>query len=221
MSAGLDEREVRQRLERDGPNTVPDQPTAPVLVVLARQFADAMVWLLTDGLPAVALGLDPTDETVMDAPPRRPGQGLLDTGRGRLVLAATLTGVAAFAAFLIGAATDTSTGQTMAFVTLVLAQLAYVYGVRTDGPCWRAPGNRLLVLATLGSTAFIFSALAIEPLADALGLTALNAVQVLAGVGLALVPLGGVEIAKAIHGSRSRGSHKPSDTVSAVPENSP
>jgi magnesium-transporting ATPase (P-type) len=144
---------------------------------------------------------------------------LLDTGRARLVLAATLTGVAAFAAFLIGDATDTSTGQTMAFVTLVLAQLAYVYGVRTDGPCWRAPGNRLLVLATLGSTAFIFAALAIEPLADALDLTALSAVQVLAGVALALVPLGGVETTKAIHGSSRHGSRKPIDAEPALPEN--
>lgn len=46
VSAGLDEQEVRRRLERDSPNTVPDQPTASVLVLLARQFADAMVWLL-------------------------------------------------------------------------------------------------------------------------------------------------------------------------------
>jgi magnesium-transporting ATPase (P-type) len=99
------------------------------------------------------------------------------TGRRRLALAATLTGVAAFAAFLIGTATDPSTGQTMAFTTLVLVQLAYVYGVRTDGPCRRGPRNRLFVLATLGSTAFTFAALAIESLADALDLTALSALQ--------------------------------------------
>jgi len=152
--------------------------------------------LLTDGLPAVALGLDPVEETVMDAPPRPRQQGLFDTGGGRLALAATLTGVAAFAAFLIGDATDTSTGQTMAFTTLVLAQLAYVYAVRTDGPCWRAPSNRLLALATLCSTAFTFAALAIEPLADALDLTALGAFQLLASAALALLPLLGVEIAK-------------------------
>ena len=176
--------------------------------------------LLTDGLPAVALGLDPTEETVMDAPPRRPGQRLLDTDRGGLALAATLTGVAAFAAFLIGTATDTSTGQTMAFVTLVLAQLAYVYGVRTDRPCWRAPGNRLLVLATLGSAAFTLAALAIEPLADALDLTALSAVQVLASVGLALLPLVGVEIAKARRARSGRGSRQPVGAASVVSKNS-
>ena len=176
--------------------------------------------LLTDGLPAIALGLDPTAESVMDAPPRPPGQGLLDTGRRRLALAAALTGVAAFASFLIGTATDTSTGQTMAFVTLVLAQLAYVYGVRTDRPCWRAPGNRLLVLATLGSAAFTFAALAIEPLADAPDLTTLSAVQVLASAALALLPLGGVEIAKATGASSGRGSRPPGEAAFSVPKNS-
>jgi len=176
--------------------------------------------LLTDGLPAVALGLDPAEEAVMDAPPRPRGQGLLDTGRERLALAATLTGVAAFGAFLIGNATGTSTGQTMAFLTLVLAQLAYVYAVRTDGPCWRAPGNRLLVLATLGSAAFTGAALAIEPLADALDLMALSALQLLASTALALAPLAGVEIAKALRRSGGRGSQEPVDAVSAVPKSS-
>ncbi len=158
--------------------------------------------LLTDGLPAVALGLDPADEAVMDASPRPRDQGLLDTGRARLALAAALTGAAAFLAFLIGDATGTSTAQTMAFITLVLAQLAYVFGVRTDGPCWRAAGNRLLVFATAGSAAFTFAALALAPLADALDLTALSALQILASTGLSLVPLIGVEIVKALGAMR-------------------
>ena len=46
MGAGLDEREVQWRMRREGPNVVPEQPPASVFVLLARQFADAMVWLL-------------------------------------------------------------------------------------------------------------------------------------------------------------------------------
>ena len=84
----------------------------------------------------------------------------------------------------------------MAFTTLVLAQLAYVYGVRTDGPCWRAPRNHLLTLATLDSAAFTFAALGIEPLAQALDLTPLSAAQLSLSVALALLPLLGVEIAQ-------------------------
>ncbi|MHB1570243.1 MAG: cation transporting ATPase C-terminal domain-containing protein, partial [Solirubrobacteraceae bacterium] len=156
-----------------------------------------IVNLLTDGLPAVALGLEPARDTVMQVPPRPPRQGLLATGRYRLALAAALTGAAAFAAFALGTATGTPTGETMAFVTLVLAQLAYVYGVRTDGPCWRGPGNRLLTLATLGSVVFIALSLALDPLRDALGLTPLTAVQLLGSAGLALLPLAGSEILKA------------------------
>ena len=45
-SAGLDEPEAQRRLERDGPNSVPERPPASVFVLIARQFADAMVLLL-------------------------------------------------------------------------------------------------------------------------------------------------------------------------------
>lgn len=172
--------------------------------------------LLTDGLPAVALGMDPAEENVMDLPPRPRRQGLLDTGRDRLAIAAALTGIAAFAAFLIGDAAHTSTGQTMAFLTLVLAQLAYVYGVRTDGPCWRAPRNRLLTLATLGSAVFTFAALLVEPLADALNVTPLSAAQLLISVALALLPLIGVEIAKATSGRRPSRSRNPLDATHSI-----
>ena len=165
--------------------------------------------LLTDGLPAVALGVDPAEAGVMEAPPRPAGQGLLHAGRGRLALAAVLTGTAAFIAFLIGDVTGVATGQTMAFVTLVLAQLAYVFGVRTDGPCWQAPANRLLALATAGSAAFTLLALMIVPLREALDLTTLSAGQLMASLSLALLPLLAVEIVKAHPGRRTRRSRSP------------
>ena len=44
--AGLADEEARRRLERAGPNVVPERPPDSALVVVARQFADAMVMLL-------------------------------------------------------------------------------------------------------------------------------------------------------------------------------
>ncbi|MHB1837183.1 MAG: cation-translocating P-type ATPase, partial [Solirubrobacteraceae bacterium] len=58
---GLGEREARRRLERDGPNLVPEQPAPSALVLLVKQFADAMVLLLIGAAVvsfAIGEGLD-------------------------------------------------------------------------------------------------------------------------------------------------------------------
>ena len=157
--------------------------------------------LLTDGLPAVALGVDPPDEWVMAQPPRPRRDGLLQGEYGRLGMVALLTGAAAYSAFEIGDATGAPTGRTMAFITLVLAQLAYVFAVRTERPFWRGPRNRLLIAATAVSAALPLAALVIEPLQDALELRPLSAGQLAATLGLALLPLAGAELAKLLHRS--------------------
>ena len=92
-----------------------------------------VVNLLTDGLPAVALAVDPPERDAMQRPPRPPAQGILDPIRGRLLVGGIATGLAAFASFLIGESDSHATGQTMAFATLVFAQLAYVFAVRGAG----------------------------------------------------------------------------------------
>ena len=91
-----------------------------------------VVNLLTDGLPAVALAVDPPERDAMQRPPRPPAQGILDPIRGRLLVGGIATGLAAFASFLIGESDSHAAGQTMAFATLVFAQLAYVFAVRGD-----------------------------------------------------------------------------------------
>lgn len=88
--------------------------------------------LLTDGLPAVALARDPG----MPGHERlaRPRTGALLSARLWTVLAAVglLVGIAAFAAFSIGRAAGGDTGQTMAFVTVGLAELAFVFSCRSS-----------------------------------------------------------------------------------------
>ena len=97
-----------------------------------------VVNLLTDGLPAVALAVDPPERDAMRRPPRPPTQGILDPIRGRLVVGGVATGLAAFASFLIGEADSHADGQTMAFATLVFAQLTYVFAVRGTDWFFRA-----------------------------------------------------------------------------------
>ena len=104
-----------------------------------------VVNLLTDGLPAVALAVDPPEREAMRRPPRPSSEGILDPIRGRLVVGGVATGLAAFASFLIGNADSHAAGQTMAFATLVFAQLTYVFAVRGTDWFFRAGRNAALL----------------------------------------------------------------------------
>lgn len=123
--------------------------------LLATQIL--FVNLVTDGLPAVALGFDPPDSMVMQRPPRRAG-GLLDRSsqktiavRGAVLAVATLIG------FACGVVQDLSwpTIRTLGFTTLVLVQLSFVYGLRVAESGWRdgLARNRYLHGAVLLSVA--------------------------------------------------------------------
>jgi len=109
-----------------------------VLPLLATQI----LWinLVTDGPPALALGLDPADDGIMDQPPRPIGEGVLTPRMWRgivfvgvimaagtlFVLDASLPG-----GFVEGSGT-LSYAQTMAFTTLMLFQMFNVVNARSD-----------------------------------------------------------------------------------------
>jgi Ca2+-transporting ATPase len=111
---------------------------AVVLPLLATQI----LWinLVTDGPPALALGVDPADADLMDHPPRPTGEGVITLPMWRgivfvgvimaagtlLVLDASMPG-----GFVAGSG-DLRYGQTMAFTTLMLFQIFNVLNARSD-----------------------------------------------------------------------------------------
>ena len=95
---------------------------------------------MTDGPPALALGVDPPDEGLMHKPPRPSGEGVI-TARmwrgivfvGIVMAAGTLLVLdASVPGGLIEGAGDVPYGQTMAFTTLVLFQIFNVLNARSD-----------------------------------------------------------------------------------------
>jgi Ca2+-transporting ATPase len=162
-----------------------------------------VVNLLTDGLPAVALAVDPPERNAMQRPPRPPAQGILDPIRGRLLVGGIATGLAAFASFLIGESDTHAAGQTMAFATLVFAQLAYVFAVRGGQWFFRAERNAALLGAVALSAVLQIAILAVPAVAGTFDVVGLSPSQLGWSLALALVPFLAAEAFKAVMRNRS------------------
>ncbi|HHW75289.1 MAG TPA: cation-translocating P-type ATPase [Firmicutes bacterium] len=111
--------------------------------------------LVTDGLPALALGVDLPSEELMEAPPRRRDEDLFSRGLwGKLLLRGIAIGVVTVALFSLALSMGESMARarTIAFAALITAQLVYVYDCRSEGPSSRKqPRNFLLDAAVLSS----------------------------------------------------------------------
>lgn len=92
--------------------------------------------LVTDGLPAMALGVDPPDPDVMRRPPRPPEEGVFARRLGYKILGrGILIGLGTLATFMYGwklADGGLQEARTMAFATLVMAQLIHVFDCRSE-----------------------------------------------------------------------------------------
>jgi magnesium-transporting ATPase (P-type) len=122
----------------------------------------------------------------------------LDRVRARLVVGGAAIGAAIFVSFLIGTETSHVAGQTMAFTTLVLGRLLFVFTVRGDGPFWRAGVNLRLFGAVALSAAIALVILIVPFVGEEFGVAGLSGGQWLAAVALALVPLIVPELCKAL-----------------------
>lgn len=121
-------------------------PLLPIQILLIN--------LVTDGLPAIALGLDPPDSDVMDRKPRRSTDSIFSGGlltvilfRGMLIGLAT---VAVFSMMLTGGAT-VQAARTGALATLILTQLIHVFECKSESrTLWQIPffNNWKLIGAT-------------------------------------------------------------------------
>jgi P-type Ca2+ transporter type 2C len=117
---------------------LPAEEGRVVLPLLATQI----LWinLVTDGAPALALGLDPADDGLMDQPPRPRGEGVLTWPMWRgIVFVGVIMAVgtlfvldASLPAGFVDGHGDLRYAQTMAFTTLMLFQLFNVLNARSD-----------------------------------------------------------------------------------------
>lgn len=162
-----------------------------------------LLWinLVTDSLPAIALGMEPVESDVMTQKPKPKDESIFAHGFGvRIVLQGFMFGLLSLIAYKIGETVtgDVSGGQTMAFMVLSLSQVIQAYNMRSEHSLFKIGifGNRKLNGAALISLLMVLLVL-FTPLSIPFGLVYLPAGLYLTGLGLILVPFVVMEISKA------------------------
>ena len=162
-----------------------------------------LLWinLVTDSLPAIALGMEEVEDDVMDKKPKPKNEGIFAHGLGvRVVLQGIMFAVLSLIAFVIGEnAMGEQGGQTMAFMVLALSQIIQSFNVRSEHSLFRIGffTNKTLNGATAISLAVMLLVL-FTPIGVAFGLVILPWKLYLKAWGLIHIPIVVMEIAKLI-----------------------
>lgn len=150
--------------------------------------------LVTDGLPALALGLDKAEEDVMKRPPRHPKEGVFARGLAwKIISRGFLIGAATLIAFIIAYqqhADNLMYAQTVAFATLVTAQLIHVFDCRSEKSVLaRNPfGNMYLIAAVISSFLLMVAVIYIPQLQTIFHTTPLAPREWLLVFGIGAIP---------------------------------
>lgn len=174
--------------------------TAFLLHAPAPLLPAQLLWvnLVTDSLPALALGSDPPQEDVMQSPPNPRQNTVFSDGLGfSMAVEGMMIGALALLAFSAGRAwfdTDPAVpviGRTMAFTVLSLSQLVHSFNMRSTGPVvgHGMLRNRWLNLSFVICAALMVGVVAFRPAAALFGTAALTLPQWAIVAALALVPL--------------------------------
>lgn len=162
-----------------------------------------LLWinLVTDSLPAIALGMEPVEKDIMDYRPKPKNEGLFAHGFGlRTILQGCMFGILALIAFYLGEKMTgrVEGGRTLTFMVLALSQVVQAFNMRSDHSLFKIGvfTNHKLNQAVLVSVALVLLVL-FTPLSALFGLIRLSGRLYLIGLGLILTPVLIMEFSKA------------------------
>jgi Ca2+-transporting ATPase len=168
--------------------------------------------LVTDSLPALALGVDPAEAGIMDRRPRDPKRGIFDRGMlARILYQGIMVGGLALIAFVIGEGWSLAVGRTMSFAVLALSQLVHVFNVRSNTRSVFSYGflsNPQLAGAVLLSAVLQILVICIPALSGVFRVVQLTGVQWLWVALLSVAPLVIVELVKLAGFNGNKGEDK-------------
>jgi Ca2+-transporting ATPase len=186
--------------------------TAEVLTLLVAPFLGLplpllpvhILWinLVTDGLPGLALTVEPAERGVMRRPPRPPQESLFARGQWQhMVAVGSFMAALSLAAQAWGVGAGSGGWQTLVFTVLVFAQLAHVIAIRSerDSLLQRGLLTNLPLLAVVAGSVVVQLALVYTPLGNEWFRTVpLSGAELAVAAAAAAAVLGAVELEKAL-----------------------
>lgn len=161
-----------------------------------------LLWinLVTDSLPAIALGMEAVEPDIMSQKPKPKNEGIFAHGLGvQVVLQGFMFAILTLIGFYLGQSIvgTESAGQTMAFMVLALSQIVQAFNMRSSRSIFKIGpfSNKKLNMAALGSLA-LTAAILFTPLRIPFGLEILPSQLYLIALGLILLPLVIMELSK-------------------------
>ena len=145
--------------------------------------------LVTDGLPALALALEPGEQGLMQRPPAEPGESIFAAGTGTYILrTGVVFGLMTVAMMMIAAQRD-EPWATMVFTTLCLAQMGHALSARSTLPLFQVNpfSNPALLGSVVLTTLLQMLLLYVPALSNFFGTTPLQAEDLLLCIGFSLL----------------------------------
>ena len=157
--------------------------------------------LLTDSLPALAIGMEPSDKKLLRNKPRDPKAGIFNKSFSlQLICYGVLIGIVTTVAFYLGDSVNALTASTMAFATLTLARLFHGFTCRSESSIIKIGiHSNLWSVAAFFAGVLLLGFVLLAPFMHGLfmiaGLTVKNALSIL---GLAFIPTFIIQITRII-----------------------
>ena len=186
--------------------------TAGILAVLYASFMALpvpfkavhllFINLLTDSLPAIALGVEPHSSDVMNEKPRPKNQSILTKKvLTNICVEGVVIGVMTMIAFYVGFMRNAEVASTMAFSTLCLSRLVHGFNCKSDKPVWftkKMWNNKSMIGAFFVGFVLLNAVLLVPALQGIFAVAPLTIAELLTVYGLSLGTFVVVQILKLI-----------------------
>ncbi len=162
--------------------------------------------LVTDSLPALALGAEKAEPDIMERKPRKSNEGIFANGMGfNVAYQGIMVSVITLAAYFIGhfmesgkwEITQSPDGMTMAFLAMSMAEIFHSFNMRSHGSVFKLKTHNMLLWGTMILSLALTTALIFVPaLSNLFGFEHINLAEYFVALTLAILTIPIVEIVK-------------------------
>ena len=157
--------------------------------------------LLTDSLPALAIGMEPSDKMLLKNKPRDPKVGMLTKEFSlKLLIYGVMIAIVTSIAYFLGLSVDSKTASTMAFATLTLSRLFHGFNCRSEATIMKIGirSNPWTIAAFITGVILLSIVLFVPCMHSMFMIETLSYTQVLSILGLSCIPTVVIQVVRKI-----------------------